>query len=198
MEKVLRPIRRSDESEPFVGLSFDRAGRRRHKAIPSPVRSLELRGDKYHTFRMRKSGSSARSPDCTPYTAYGVPQRACYFDGRFLAPARFRTSVGDMSIGPGRGCSLAMCVERRFVETCSPQNLQRALPGEMWTRCIHHEHEWLSPARQARVPTLLPRLPRAAQLPISPRAFFAEKPETRDGRSQCASADGPPNTAFGG
>ena len=29
-----------------------------------------------------------------------------------------------------------MCVERRFVETCSPQNLQRALPGEMWTRCI--------------------------------------------------------------
>lgn len=29
-----------------------------------------------------------------------------------------------------------MCVERRLVATCSPQNLQRALPGEMWTRCI--------------------------------------------------------------
>jgi hypothetical protein len=31
---------------------------------------------------------------------------------------------------------LAMCVERRFVEICWPQNLQSALPGEMWTRCI--------------------------------------------------------------
>jgi hypothetical protein len=29
-----------------------------------------------------------------------------------------------------------MCVERRLVGTRSPQNLQRALPGEMWTRCI--------------------------------------------------------------
>jgi hypothetical protein len=28
-----------------------------------------------------------------------------------------------------------MCVERRLVATCSPQNRQRALPGEMWTRC---------------------------------------------------------------
>jgi hypothetical protein len=51
---------------------------------------------------------------------------------------------------------LAIWVERRFVETCSPQNLQRALPGEMWTRCIHHQHEWLSSARQARVGTLTP------------------------------------------
>jgi len=29
-----------------------------------------------------------------------------------------------------------MCVDRRFVKTCLPQNLQRALPGEMWIRCI--------------------------------------------------------------
>ena len=28
-----------------------------------------------------------------------------------------------------------MCVERRLVATCSPQNRQRALPGEMWMRC---------------------------------------------------------------
>lgn len=72
-----------------------------------------------------------------------------YFDGVFNAAARFCTSVGDRSIGPGRGCALAMCVERRFVATCAPQNLQRALPGEMWTRCMHHKHEGLPPRRQA-------------------------------------------------
>ena len=65
-----------------------------------------------------------------------MPLVAFYFDGRFLTAARFRTSVGDMSIRLGRGCSWAMCVERRLVGTRSPQNLQRALPGEMWTRCI--------------------------------------------------------------
>jgi len=53
-----------------------------------------------------------------------------YFGGIFLALGRFR-SVGDMSVGPGRGCTLLMCAERLFVDTCSPQNLQRALPGEM-------------------------------------------------------------------
>ncbi len=36
----------------------------------------------------------------------------------------------------GRACLRAMCVDRLLVETCSPQNLQRALPGEMKTRCI--------------------------------------------------------------
>jgi hypothetical protein len=73
-------------------------------------------------------------------TCFGI-RASCYFDGRFLAVPRVRTSVGDMSIGPGRGCVLAMCAERRFVWTCSPQNLHRALPGEMWTRCILHKHE---------------------------------------------------------
>src|SRR5207247_8062946 len=67
-----------------------------------------------------------------------------------------RTSLGDMSIRPGRGCCLAMCVERRLVETCSPQNLQRAFPAEMWTRCIHSSMRALSPARQARVEISLP------------------------------------------
>ena len=95
---------------------------------------LELDSDEYHTFRcgdpahQRESGGRRRRAPARPVTR--LPQRACYFDGRFLSPARFR-SVGDMSIGPGRGCSLAMCVERRFVEICWPQNLQRALPGEM-------------------------------------------------------------------
>jgi len=63
------------------------------------------------------------------------PRVASYFDGGFLT-ARFRTSVGEMSTRLGRGCSCAMCVDRRLVATCFPQNLQRALPGEMWTRCI--------------------------------------------------------------
>ena len=34
-----------------------------------------------------------------------------------------------------------MCVERRLVATRSPQNLQRAFPGEMWTRCTYEQHE---------------------------------------------------------
>ena len=33
-----------------------------------------------------------------------------------------------------------MWVERRFIETCSPQNLQRAFPGDIWTLCIPHQH----------------------------------------------------------
>ena len=31
---------------------------------------------------------------------------------------------------------MAMWVESLFIEICSPQNRQRAVPGEMWTRCI--------------------------------------------------------------
>ena len=140
---------------------------------------FELCNNEYHTFRMRRSGSSARKSRGTTRGRVSVParrqpsmrerlanccmpQRACYFAGRFLLAARFCTSVGAMSIGPGRGCFLAMCVERLFVGTCSPQNLQRAVPGEMWTRCIHHQHAWLSPSRQARVGTPLPQTARAA------------------------------------
>jgi len=64
-----------------------------------------------------------------------------------------------MSIRPGRGCSLAMCVERRLVATRSPQNLQRAFPGEMWMRCTYEQHERLFAARQARRnATILSRL----------------------------------------
>jgi len=67
-----------------------------------------------------------------------------------LTAARFRTSVGDMSIRRGRGCSWAMCMERRLVATRSPQNLQRALPGEMWTRCIPNSMSGSLFARQAQ------------------------------------------------
>ena len=31
---------------------------------------------------------------------------------------------------------MAMCVERRLVATRSPQNLQRAMPGEMWSAAL--------------------------------------------------------------
>ena len=54
-----------------------------------------------------------------------------YREDPFLVPSGFRTSVGDMFGRAGRGCSLAMCVERRFVGTCSPQNLHNALPAEI-------------------------------------------------------------------
>jgi hypothetical protein len=103
-----------------------------------------------------------------------LSSRACYLDGRFLAPARFRTSVGDMSIGLGRGWSLAMCVESRFVETCSPQNLQRALPGEMWTRCIHNQHEWLSTVRQGEWGRGSPQLARAGCTDVATRVAELE------------------------
>ena len=75
---------------------------------------------------------------------------ASYFGGRYLTAAPLRTSVGDMSIRLGRGCSWAMCVERRLVATRSPQNLQRALPGEMWTRCIPISMSGSLFARQAQ------------------------------------------------
>ena len=52
-----------------------------------------------------------------------------YLDGR-LPAVRFGTSVGAMSIGAGRGWYLAMWVDSRLVETCSPQNRQRAVPAE--------------------------------------------------------------------
>jgi hypothetical protein len=42
----------------------------------------------------------------------------------------FFTSVGEVSTGPGRGCFFAMWVEREYIGTCSPQNRQRAFPGE--------------------------------------------------------------------
>jgi hypothetical protein len=42
-----------------------------------------------------------------------------------------------------------MCVDRWLVQTCSPQNLQRALPGETYTLCIPHQHEWRVAGRQA-------------------------------------------------
>ena len=29
-----------------------------------------------------------------------------------------------------------------LVGICSPQNLQRALPAETWTRCIQRQHAW--------------------------------------------------------
>lgn len=83
----------------------------------STLLGLELGADEYHTFRCRDPAHQGGN------------------QAGFLAPVRFR-SVGDMSVGPGRGCSLAMWVERRFVGICWPQNLQRALPGEMRMRCI--------------------------------------------------------------
>jgi hypothetical protein len=90
-----------------------------------------------------------------------------YFDDRFLAAGRLRTSVGDMSIWPGRGCSRAMCVDRRLVATCSPQNLQRALPGEIWTRCITHRMRGSGAARQARARLIAPRSGRQLGRPAS-------------------------------
>ena len=77
-----------------------------------------------------------------------MDRHACYFDVFIRGPVRFRTSVGDMSVRRGRGCSLAMCVERRLVGICSPQNLQRALPAEMWTRCINTSMRGLFAVRQ--------------------------------------------------
>lgn len=56
-----------------------------------------------------------------------------------------------------------MCVERRLVATRFPQNLQRALPGEMWTRCIYLQNMGNTPAaRQARVRDGIAQLPRSA------------------------------------
>jgi hypothetical protein len=40
-------------------------------------------------------------------------------------------------------------VERRFVGICWPQNLQRALPGEMWMRCIASP-AWVTVASASR------------------------------------------------
>ena len=97
------------------------------------------------------SGVRARPRTSQGFTGSGSPSAGgCYFDRGRTAATRFRTSVGDTSIGRGRGCALAMCVERRLVETCSPQNLQRALPGEMWTRCIQRKDEWPSPSASSR------------------------------------------------
>jgi hypothetical protein len=102
------------------------------------------------------------------------PLVASYFDDRFLTDASFRTSVGDMSIRLGRGCSWAMCVERRLVATRSPQNRQRALPGEMWTRCIPNSMSGSLFARQEQA---------GAQAPVVGKWLFKTSLEIE---SHCA------------
>jgi hypothetical protein len=62
------------------------------------------------TRSMRRPGSSGRESGETRQRAparpvFGSAATRVLLRRRFLAPARFRTSVGDMSIGPGRGCS---------------------------------------------------------------------------------------------
>ena len=58
------------------------------------------------------------------------------------------TSIGDMSGCGGRGCSLATCVERRFIGTWMPQKRHKAVPGEMWI-CIHLQLDRCRRASQA-------------------------------------------------
>ena len=100
---------------------------------------------------LHESTANLRQPEKVIHRSLDLrPLVASYFAGRFLTAARFRTSVGDMSIRRGRGCSWAMCMERRLVATRSPQNLQRALPGEMWTRCIPNSMSGSLFARQAQ------------------------------------------------
>ena len=132
--------------------------------------------------REASEAGSVRAKEVAVRSTRG-PLVASYFDGRFLTAVFFGTSVGDMSIRPGRGCSWAMCVERRLVATRSPQNRQRALPGEMWTRCIPNSMSGSLFARQAHgEPRLLslayistgvdPRIEATAALP-GPYPFFS-------------------------
>ena len=71
-----------------------------------------------------------------------------------------------------------MCVERRLVATRSPQNLQRAFPGEMWTRCTYEQHERLFAARQALLGSLTRRNQAASIVSSSKSSSMIDLPSS--------------------
>ena len=74
--------------------------------------------------------------DLTGADSAGTVSTGAYGRRRFPAGTDLGTSDGAILRAAGRGCSLRMWSVRRFVDTCSPQNRHRALPGEKFTCCI--------------------------------------------------------------
>lgn len=74
--------------------------------------------------------------DLTGADSAGTVSTGAYSRRRFPAGTDLGTSDGAILRAAGRGCSLRMWSVRRFVDTCSPQNRHRALPGEKFTCCI--------------------------------------------------------------